>query len=201
VASRQFRRVATARLTGCVQSRARAVPVVGLQISTDALVHRERESGLHGSADVDDTSCWRRISLTPASRARAASIVDGVDYRPAQDANHFAGRITGKPLGRPAVLGVATLTNAPTGLVTESHPTLYFTNGTQRMQATDALEYPPDRSIRPGAARSTTRFRPEQRDRWHRGDVRRERHAPLLADHRSMRAGRWNDGPPLGFGT
>ena len=64
-----------------------------------------------------------------------------------EGANHFAGRITGKPLGTAAVLGVATLTNTPTGLITKSQPTLYYSRGTLRMKATDVVERQPDGSI------------------------------------------------------
>ena len=55
-----------------------------------------------------------------------------------EGANHFAGSITGKPLGTAAVLGVAAVTNTPTGVITESRPTLYK-RGTPRMKATDVV--------------------------------------------------------------
>ena len=42
-----------------------------------------------------------------------------------KSANHFVGRFTGKPGGTAAVLGVASITSTPTGLVTKSQPTLY----------------------------------------------------------------------------
>ena len=64
-----------------------------------------------------------------------------------EGANHFAGSITGKPLGTAAVLGVAALTNTPTGLITESQPTLYYKKGTLRMKATDVVTVQPDSSI------------------------------------------------------
>ena len=63
-------------------------------------------------------------------------------------ANHFAGRYTGKPEGPFAVLGVAGITNTPTGLVTESRSTLYGKKGTQRFKATDVVEFQPDGSIK-----------------------------------------------------
>lgn len=64
-----------------------------------------------------------------------------------EGANHFAGSITGKPLGTAAVLGVAALTNTPTGLVTESRPTLYYKRGTLRLKAIDVVNVQPDGSI------------------------------------------------------
>ena len=45
------------------------------------------------------------------------------------------------------MLGVATLSNTPTGLITESQPTLYFKKGTVRVKATDVVEFQPDGSI------------------------------------------------------
>ena len=63
-----------------------------------------------------------------------------------EGANHFAGSITGKPLGTAAVLGVAAVTNTPTGVITESRPTLYK-RGTPRMKATDVVTVQPDGSI------------------------------------------------------
>lgn len=68
-------------------------------------------------------------------------------FEQSEGANHFAGRITGKPLGTAAVLGVATVTNTPTGLITESQPTLYYKRGTLRIKATDVVEFQPDGSI------------------------------------------------------
>ena len=64
-----------------------------------------------------------------------------------ESANHYAGQFTGKPGGTAAVLGVASLTSTPTGLVTESQPTLYREKGTQTMKATDVVEFQPDGSI------------------------------------------------------
>jgi hypothetical protein len=68
-------------------------------------------------------------------------------FESTEGANHFAGRITGKPLGTAAVLGVATVTNTPTGVITESRPTLYYKRGTLRIKATDVVEFQPDGSI------------------------------------------------------
>ena len=64
-----------------------------------------------------------------------------------EGANHFAGSITGKPGGMAAVLGVATLTNTPTGLITESQPTLYYKKGTLRLKAVDVVNVQPDGSL------------------------------------------------------
>ena len=64
-----------------------------------------------------------------------------------EGANHFAGRFTGKPGPTAAVLGVAALTNTPTGLITESQPTLYNNKGTLRMKAIDVVTVQPDSSI------------------------------------------------------
>lgn len=64
-----------------------------------------------------------------------------------EGANHFAGSITGKPGGTAAVLGVAAVTNTPTGVITESRPTLYYKRGTLRMKATDVVAGQPDGSI------------------------------------------------------
>ncbi|MGH2992141.1 MAG: hypothetical protein ACRDL1_01215 [Solirubrobacterales bacterium] len=61
--------------------------------------------------------------------------------------NHFAGRWTGKPFGTSAGLGVAALTNTPTGLITESRSTFYGKKGTVKLKATDAVQFQPDGSI------------------------------------------------------
>ena len=88
-----------------------------------------------------------------------------------------AGRFTGKPGGTAAVLGVASLTNTPTGLITKGRSTLYRKNGTTKYKSTDVVEFQPDGSITltgtfevtggsgkykgaTGAERSTARFRP-----------------------------------------
>jgi cell division septation protein DedD len=76
--------------------------------------------------------------------------------------NHFAGRFTGKPGGTAAVLGVAAVTNTPTGVITESTPTLYAKKGTQTLKTTDVVEFQPTAaspspapSRSPGAAADT----------------------------------------------
>jgi hypothetical protein len=58
-----------------------------------------------------------------------------------------SGRFTGKPGGTAAVLGVAAITNTPTGVITESTPTLYAKKGTQTLKTADVVEFQPDGSI------------------------------------------------------
>ena len=59
----------------------------------------------------------------------------------------FAARLTGKPFGTAAAIGVQHAHSTETGLITKGRPVVYAKKGTLDLKTTDVVEFQPDGSI------------------------------------------------------